>query len=308
MADAPLVSFVIPSYNMGSFLERAVESALNQSYPRIEVIVVDDGSTDDTAERMRRFDGRIRYIHKENGGVCSARNIGIRASSGEYVALMDSDDRSLPGKIERSMQYFRDHPECGLIHSDAELIDGNDNIVGMDLHPWRVFTGPVVTRLIMVNFICNPTVIVKKTCFEKAGLFDETLFPPADWDMWLRIAEHFSVGYIPEALSQYRVTSNSCFNDLERMKRESEQVIASFFKRNPDVDPAVRAKAWSQFHLSMAKCQFLKNNKSAMNAELTMSRRYTPVSFNMWAFRLGCVLCPSLVRRRLERKILRKYL
>ena len=136
----PLVSIVTTSLNRALCIEETIRSIVNQDYPNIDYIIVDGGSTDNTRERLAPYISRIKYIYKENGGVCSARNRGIRESSGEFITLVDCDDAYLQTKVEVCAKFLRDHPDYGLVHTDAYIIDENDNAIGLDRHPGRRHT------------------------------------------------------------------------------------------------------------------------------------------------------------------------
>src|SRR3989338_243061 len=129
-----LVSIIIAAYNKAEFTCRAIDSVLNQTYPHIEIIVVDDGSTDDTRQRVSAYGDKVRYFYKENGGACSARNYGIRLAQGEYIALMDCDDMYEASKIELSVDYLRTHPEVGFVHTAAYFVDEEGWVVGKYSH------------------------------------------------------------------------------------------------------------------------------------------------------------------------------
>lgn len=192
----PKVSVIIPAYNKADYTVKAVESVLNQDYGNVECIVIDDGSTDDTWDKLFPFDTKIRYIYKNNGGVSSARNKGIVHSTGEYIAFLDCDDMYLPNKISKSMENVNSG-SFEFIHTAAYLIDKNDK-------PIKVYK-PAKTNLLFRNFICNSTPVMRKDVFDEVGLFDEDLFICADWDMWLRINEKYAMYYFNEPLTYYRV-------------------------------------------------------------------------------------------------------
>ena len=194
----PKVSVVIPAYNKADFTVEAINSVLAQDYDNIEIIVVDDGSTDDTVGHLQCFfllDKDFNYMHQENKGVSAARNAGIKAATGEYIALLDCDDKYIPSKITVSIDEMK-RQKVDMIHNSAVLIDKDSKRVG--------FRRPRRGDLLYRNHIIN-NVVVKKEVFDKVGLFDEGLFICADWDMWLRIEEHFKIGYIDFPLTEYRV-------------------------------------------------------------------------------------------------------
>ncbi|MFC1511428.1 glycosyltransferase family 2 protein [Candidatus Margulisiibacteriota bacterium] len=186
----PEVSVIIPAYNYADFTVQAVESVLAQTYKNFELIVVDDGSTDGTGDALKRFGDRIRYMYKQNGGVSSARNLGIRLAKGKYIAFLDCDDLWLPNKLEESLKGFGDK-EVGLVHTDTYHMDAQGQDLFVQKSPG--FSGMVAERLLISGFISNPTVMVEKKCFDSVGLFDKKLFY-ADYDkcLFINFLNHIS--------------------------------------------------------------------------------------------------------------------
>ena len=261
------VSVIIPAYNKAQLTVRTVQSVLNQTHPHIETIVVDDGSTDHTQQALSVFENRIKYVYKENGGACSARNLGIRLAEGKYIAFLDCDDIYLPNKIELSVDCLEKNKEVGLVHTAAYFINENDTVVGHYSHPQSRHQGWIAHRLILKNFICNSTILVRKECLEKTGFFDEAIFTPADWDLWIRLAEVCQVRYLNIPLTKYRIIDNYIFNRLELAAREEKIVIENFFKRNPNISPYFKRKIKSNLHLRFAQCYFLKNDPLRLKEE-----------------------------------------
>ncbi|KKM77146.1 hypothetical protein LCGC14_1372960 [marine sediment metagenome] len=191
----PKVSVIIPAYNKADYTVKAVESVLNQTHKDIECIVVDDASLCNTHGALLRANidwGKTTLIQQGyNQGASAARNAGIRYAIGDYIALLDCDDMYQKRKIELSI---KDNPD--FIYTCAHLIDKDDNIIGL-YQPKR-------SNLLFRNSICN-SVVIKRKCFDKVGLFDESLFICADWDMWLRMEEHYELTYLNMPLTYYRI-------------------------------------------------------------------------------------------------------
>jgi len=299
----PLVSIIIPTYNRSAFTVRAVNSVLAQTYKNLESIVVDDGSTDDTQDKLLAYSNRVKYYYKENNGVCSARNVGIAHAQGEIVGLLDSDDCYLPDKVREGVEFFNKNLDYGMVHTDAFWIDSHDHILKVNKHPGRKHVGTITKHLIMKNFICNPTVMLRRECLKKVGPYDESLFLPADWDMWLRISEHYKIGYIAKPLSKYRVISNSCFNDLERTRRETMIVLMKLFDRNPDWPERLKNNAYASFHLSMAQCYLLKDNYKRMHEELSLAINKNPYGIKTHLFKCWYLLGQNNLREWLRKRI-----
>jgi glycosyltransferase involved in cell wall biosynthesis len=187
----PLVTVVIPCYNQAHFLTEAIESVLSQSYPNFEVVVVDDGSTDDTSEVASRYPQKVRLIRQENRGLSGARNTGIGHASGEYVVFLDADDRLLPKALEVGIEQLEAHPECAFVSGHCRWISGD----GSPLAGWkqdRVEGDPYV-ELLRGCPIFVPAVTYRRSVFESVGGFDTSFKASEDYDLYYRIARKFPI-------------------------------------------------------------------------------------------------------------------
>lgn len=202
----PLVSVIVPTYKRPGMLEEAVKSVLAQEFRDFELIVVDDGSGDRTGEVMKKYSGRVRYYAKENGGVASARNYGLRKARGELIAWLDDDDLFLPGKLAHQVRYFQKHPRTGLVYTGHMMLDtlGTQKKQTFYIPPAFRDCRSIREALIRQCFFANSTVMMKRECFEKTGLFNEKLTHTVDYDMWLRTAAYYSFGCVPRVLAVYR--------------------------------------------------------------------------------------------------------
>ena len=210
------VSAIITTYNYGHFIAGAIDSVLHQTRPPEEVVVVDDGSTDDTAAIVARYEPQgVRYIHQQNAGAGAARNRGIQATHGELVAFLDADDRWLPDKIELQLAHLRRHPTAGLITGSEWQINlehrgGHPDTPPVLFRRKPVGSAQMYRRLLVENTIGNPSIVlVKRACFESAGLFDEGLRLGQDWDMWIRLARTCRVGVVDAPLLNFNFHSGS---------------------------------------------------------------------------------------------------
>jgi glycosyltransferase involved in cell wall biosynthesis len=200
------VSIIIPTHNRAALLPRAIESA-KAAGTDVEVIVVDDASTDETGEICRRTAG-IRYLRlDQNSKLARARNAGIEASSSEFVAFLDDDDLRLPGSIDQQLRLLSEHPEASFIYGRVQLVGADDNLPADRPHPPELFTGDVFWQLLEGNFIQVASVLVRRKCFVDIGLFDSTIDGVEDWDAWIRLSEKHQVLAVPEPVAIYRVAS-----------------------------------------------------------------------------------------------------
>lgn len=194
------VSIIIPTYNRLDFLKISVQSVLEQTYKQFELIIVDDGSTDDTKQWITSLsDKRIKYIHQINQGASSARNTGIKQAQYDFIAFLDSDDRWVKNKLEKQMKLMLDNPKCMLSHTE-ELWYRNGKILNPKFKHKKK-SGNIFNTSLKLCSISMSTVIVKKTLFDKMGLFDTNLTVCEDYDMWLRVTEKHYILLIDEPLT-----------------------------------------------------------------------------------------------------------
>src|SRR5437899_528191 len=223
VSSAPRVSVIIPAYNAAAYLQWALNSVLLQTFPDWEVIVIDDGSTDQTKslveDCMPAFCGKLRYVYQTNRGLPAARNTGIRHAAGEFIALLDADDVWLPARLERSVAVMDGNPDLGLVHSKVARIDTLGNVIEAPSVPAAKYLSGRIAHHIYTRraHILCPTVMFRRRCVEVVGLFDDTMGGTCDRDLWFRIAERFPVGYIAETLAYYRISPTSMSSDLRRM-------------------------------------------------------------------------------------------
>lgn len=213
----PKVSIITAAYNHVRFISQAVASVQSQTYRDFEHIVVDDGSSDGTADVLQTFRDKITYIRQENQGTHAAINAGIRASAGEYIAILDSDDAWLPSKLEHQMQRFEEFPSAGLVYSQAYIIDSEGALKDEEPLGKAISDSQHAYKdLLRDNCIPVLTAVFKRTCIEEVGGFNESLRALSDWDLWIRIADKWPVVFVPEPLALYRIHDNNTWHSLVR--------------------------------------------------------------------------------------------
>jgi len=248
-----LVSVIIPAYNQALYLGAAVQSVLDQTLVDFEIILVDDGSTDETAQVARKIcDRRIQYIHQENKGLSGARNTGIRNSTGRYLTYLDSDDLFLPSKLELLVRVLERNPQAGIAAGQALPIDDEGNRIG------PIFDQPLPQRpvdLLLGNPLHVGSVMVTRDWQEKVGFFDENLRSYEDWDMWLRLALSGCKSiWVSEPVSLYRFHREQMTRDGAQMTTATFAVLDKLFQM-PDLPKewAVhRESAYSEANLRAA--------------------------------------------------------
>jgi glycosyltransferase involved in cell wall biosynthesis len=249
-----LISVIIPCYNAQAYLAEAIDSALNQSHTHIEVLVIDDGSTDNSARIAKSYKNEVRliYLHKENSGLSSARNLGIQRSSGPYIALLDADDRWEPHKLSRQIETFQTAPSCGMVFTDYSTFDSQglrDTRRNVDHHTGIVEYSQLLSRS---NFIYPSTVLIRRSVFDVCGNFDESLRSIEDYDMWLRIAQKFEVRGVREPLTTIRIHEHNMSGNLPVMLKYETKVVK---KHRQNL-------SWLAYNRRIAKAYFLNADRS----------------------------------------------
>lgn len=246
------VSVIIPAYKGAAFIAQSIDSVLAQSYPDIELIIVNDGSPDNSAAIIQPYlvDPRVKYIEQQNAGVAAARNTGIRDAAGEYIALVDQDDLWLPDKLARQVEYLDAHPEIALVHSNIYFVDEAGERIPNPEWAWVApSSGRVLPELVQRNSICTCTVLMRKSALEQAGLFRQELAPADDWDLWLRIAARHPIGFVDAVTACYRVHPENESRNLLKMQEAEIRVVETFMREYPGaVGTAItRAKLFSLY-------------------------------------------------------------
>jgi glycosyltransferase involved in cell wall biosynthesis len=200
----PTVSVVIPTFNYARFLPETLDSAIEQTFTDIEIIVVDDGSTDATPEVIQPYlaDRRVRYHRGDHRGTSAARNIGIRLARAPLVAFLDSDDIWLPEKLQRQVPLFERDPQVAVVYSRRLSIDEHGRPLPLGERP--LHRGQVLGALFRQNFICFSSGVVRRSALEAVGMCDEGIDLSIDFDLWLRLAARYRLDYVDEPLVKYR--------------------------------------------------------------------------------------------------------
>jgi len=230
----PRVNVLIPAFNAARYLPTAIESVISQTFDDWQIMLVNDGSTDNTeqvvAPYIEQLGDKIQYIRQENRGLPAARNTGIRQSSGEYLALLDADDVWLPCRLSESIDTLTNRPQAGLSYGLITQIDSDGHIGYTFEGNRRHAEGCIASYIYMrkVELPC-PTLTFRRKCLDEVGLFDESMRATEDRDLWLRIALKYEVAFVPKVLAYYRVSPQSMSADPERMLRAQLQFIRKHF-------------------------------------------------------------------------------
>jgi glycosyltransferase involved in cell wall biosynthesis len=254
------VSVVIPAYNHERFVGIAVASALRQTRPPLEIVVVDDGSTDATASRVAEFGPDVRLISQPNGGVSSARNTGIAEASGDLIAFLDADDEWCPAKLERQVAAFEADPDLGLVHCAVEDISADGAVLARHIDG---LSGWVADELLLLR---RPVVlgggsgfIVPRDVLHLIGGFDPRLSTSADWDVVYRVARSYRIGFVPEVLLRYRLHGGNMHTNIDRMRSDMLLAFDKAFDGASAADvAALRRRSYGQLHLLLSG-SYLRN-------------------------------------------------
>lgn len=225
----PFVSIIVPTYNRANLIERSINSLLNQSYSNFEIIVVDDGSSDNTQEVIESFnEDKIKYYkHELNKGTPCAMNTGIKNSMGEFIAFQGSDDEWLPNKLEKEMVIFKESSEdVGVVYSGIWYIKKNKK--ASKIYTKNDIKGNIHEELLKGNFV-NGLSVVRKICFQKVGVFDEELPNLEDWELYIRISKEFSFKYVDETLSKAYCSTDSESLKYDKLLKSSELIFKKHY-------------------------------------------------------------------------------
>lgn len=291
--NTALVSAIIPVYNRGAMAIEAIESALAQTYQNLEVIVVDDGSTDDSLQLLQKYstNPRVKIIHQENKGVSAARNLGIKESQGLYIAMLDSDDIWLPNKTERQLPVLQGL-NIGLVYSERNHVTLKNGkwVPSIESRNKNRHHGRIFEKVIEETFIRLSTVIIPRYVLEDTGLFCEELKTSEDRHLFARIAHKYIIEYVSEPLALVRRHSqNLSFNPeiepatltfLRKIEQEFPECSGRWFK-----------KAYAQNARSSATDAFYDRRMKQARREFWEASKYRPEVITNWLW-LAATLIP----------------
>ncbi|MBD2256337.1 glycosyltransferase family 2 protein [Pseudanabaena sp. FACHB-2040] len=258
---SPLVSVIIPAYNAAAFIDKTLQSALKQTHTHIEVLVIDDGSEDETPSIVQFYaerDCRVRLLRQANQGVASARNLGIQNAKGQFIAPLDADDIWLPQNLEKKLEQFAEHPlSVGVVYSWSFDIDKTDNSTGAFCA--SSIEGKVHKTLLCHYFLGNASAsLIRRECFDEVGHYDNQFLSQGaqgceDWDLYLRIAENYQFRVVPIFLVGYRKTAESMSTDFNRMANSHSIMISKMMMRHPEISRLAYRLSSSSLYLYFAR-------------------------------------------------------
>lgn len=238
----PTVSVIIPAYNAEAFIADTIQSALDQTYRDIEIIVVDDGSSDRTVACARTFGDAVRVHQQRNGGVARARNAGVSLARGEWIAFLDSDDLWLPDKIEQQLAV-----SGVMTFTDRYNIGDRGDLPEIQSVCQPMRGGDIFEALLCGNFITTTSVMIRRALFEQYGGFNVAFNGTEDWDLWLQVAADHEIGFCAKPLVRYRLHQGGISRNFARMNRERLQVISRAMARprGQTLGPWTTRRVWA---------------------------------------------------------------
>ena len=225
--NKPLVSIIIPTFNSGRYLDLSLESICRQTYSNLEIIAIDDASSDDTYNKLvewQKKNGSIRlYKNEGNLGIAKTRNKGVSLANGKYIALMDHDDISRPTRIEKEVDFLENNGEYAAVGTQIDVIDEQGTVVGKK--EYKTTFEKIMHELPFASPICNPSAMIRTSALKEIGPYDETLSGSEDYEMWFKMAGKYKLANINEYLFAYRVSnSQTSTKDIHKMVTLTQRV------------------------------------------------------------------------------------
>ena len=277
----PFVSVIIPSYNRANYIGKAVESVLDQTFQDLEIIVVDDGSTDDTLNSLAVYKNHVRLLQQTNQGRSGARNTGVTAARGSVIAFLDSDDIWLPEKLERQLEFFGNNPNIGLVHTWSNVIDERGDLRARDtrrrmrLYRRAMRRGYTYTGMSQECVLFLSTVAIRRECWEKIGSFDSEMPAFEDWDWYLRVARITTIATIPDSLVLYRIHDGNTTKDefvAGRVKTCCKHL--TWLETHPGWPQIWQARR--NFYIQLAAANYVDGNHAAVKKWMLKAVRLDP--------------------------------
>jgi glycosyltransferase involved in cell wall biosynthesis len=275
------ISAIIPAYNYAEYIQHTINSVLSQTYPIKEIIVVNDGSTDNTAKVLANYGDRIQVITQKNQGLSAAKNVGANHATGDLLAFLDADDIWLPHKLERQVDRFIVEPNLGLVHCGLEIIDATGCVIDRQvngLEGWVVKEMLKLSRPVILGG--GSGAVIPRNTFLSIGDFDPRVSVSHDWDMYYRIARSQKVGFVPEVLLQYRVHGQNMHSNVRKMERDMLLCFSKAFENeNLSEIKNLRRQAYGNLHRMLAGSFFQDKQHLSFGSHLLKSLWLTPENF-----------------------------
>lgn len=286
MPDLPLVSIVTPSFNQGRFIRETIESVLGQDHPRIEYVVVDGGSTDDTLDILREYGSRLKWMSEPDRGQASAVNKGWRMTRGEIIAWLNSDDTYLPGAVQAAVEFLQQRPEIDVVYGDCDYVDAAGRCIGR--YPTRTYERLQFVRSVY-NYIPQSATFIRRSVLRDVGFLDESLHYVLDFDFWLRVGMKHQFAYMRRRIATWRLHSSTKTVDaLARIGPELIRVYEKLFAAAelPAEVRAVQASAMSTAHYRAASHYLMSGHPAEARRHAQIGWRYAPLNLQRTLFKV----------------------
>lgn len=298
--QAPLVSVIMPAYNAELYVLEAVRSVLDQDYEPVEILLIDDGSTDNTVEWVRREAPQVKVVQQANAGVAAARNTGLRCARGELICFLDADDGWLPGKLTAQVNYLQRHPEVGLVFhrwwvwkpdETGAYIRPLELLVPVpgEIDPAR--SGWIYPQLLLDCIVHTSTVMMRREMFEKTGFFDTTLLVGEDYDYWLRVSRKYKIDKLTGVYSFYREAAGSLTKmpksenyGYRVIKRAMDQWGLSAPDGSSGISQAVARQRLTKLAFDYGYGHYCYGSPYLAKQAFAISLRHNPLNFKAMVF------------------------
>jgi glycosyltransferase involved in cell wall biosynthesis len=296
------VSVIIATYNCRQYVAAAIASVLAQTYARLELHVVDDGSTDGTLREVAPFlsDGRVHYHYQPNSGQTVAKNAGIRSSRGEFVAFCDADDLWLPHKLAVQMPRFAENDRVGVVYTRSARMDADGTRVAADRSNEPSYpSGHVTPDLFKINFIPFGTAVIRRRCFDEQGVFDEQYRMGIDWELWLRMSVCYDFLFVDEETYMHRVWSGQMSTNWRGRYDHAFRIMRDFLAQHPAAVGSTDVReAWAHSYAQRARLRSAISREYAPALhDVVRALRFQPTSRVAWKTLPAVLLAAAGVRR-----------
>jgi Glycosyl transferase family 2 len=294
----PAVTVIIPAYNAERYIGAALASIQAQTLKDVEVLLIDDGSSDGTIAEAERFADTLdlTVLRQKNAGPSAARNVGIRRARGRHCAFLDADDIMLPELLAAQAALLDADPQVGLVLTDVTTFDESGTIHGARWGLSEPFPGSPLDRLLEENYVTTSAVMAPTSCLRESGLFPEDRRVAEDYELWLRIAARWKVGFIDRPLVRYRYTSGSLSSDKLFSARAALEVIEAFWKEHPDYQqshPQVWHRSLARHLMNAGGAAATLGKRGTALAYLARSLRHKPDAIVAWKWVVKTLILPA---------------
>lgn len=294
MSNSPKISVVIATYNRAGFLPETINSVIEQKFKDFELIIVDDGSTDNTREVLRAFGGRLKYLYQQNRGPSAARNLGVMHSQSPWIAIQDSDDICAPGYLDVLYHYVASHPDCGMVFANGSYLSGpehsRDTIVPVAKSRRLAESGIHLEDLFDKSIVRLQAALISKACYDGIGGHDESLRISMDLDLAFRLYAKFPIAYLDEVVFFYRKHDGNIGRNQELRLLENIRVIEKLISENPQAEGVLgknRISARLAYrYYRLAKGRWKHGDRQGARHALRRAIDHRPLSLKYRAYEL----------------------